>query len=427
LRRTFVVVPRRLAAVSILCLMAVMPLLSSQPRARGEEAAALTYVINDTGQDKCYDDAGKVIPPPPSEKSFHGQDAQYPGTQMRFQDNGDGTVSDLNTGLVWQKAVGVKVSWEDAKANAVRINFGGKTDWRLPSIKELYSLIDFNGMAGRDERSSVPYIQTRYFDFRYGDAGERLIDAQYWTTTRYVSTTMNGDQSVFGVNFADGRIKAYPISSPRDRETPNKLFVRYVRGNPEYGKNKFTDNGDGTITDSATGLMWMKTDSGPQKAGEKEDGRLNWRQALKWAENLDYAGHKDWRLPNAKELQSIVDYTRSPATTNSAAIDPMFGATMIADPAGRPNYPCYWTGTSHLDGPTPGSGAVYVAFGKAQGFMEFPPRSGRWSLLDVHGAGAQRSDPKSGDPAQFPRGRGPQGDVILIYNFARCVRDAKTQ
>ncbi len=47
--------------------------------------------------------------------------------------------------------------------------------------------------------------------------------------------------------------------------------------------------------------------------------------------------------------------------------------------------------------------------------------NGSW--LDVHGAGAQRSDPKQGNPADYPYGRGPQGDAIRIYNYARCVRD----
>jgi hypothetical protein len=49
-------------------------------------------------------------------------------------------------------------------------------------------------------------------------------------------------------------------------------------------------------------------------------------------------------------------------------------------------------------------------------------RSNEYMLMDVHGAGSQRSDPKSGDPSKFPHGRGPQGDVIRIYNFVRCVR-----
>lgn len=69
-----------------------------------------------------------------------------------------------------------------------------------------------------------------------------------------------------------------------------------------------------------------------------------------------------------------------------------------------------------------GSTAVYLAFGRASGWMQFPPGRGDYRLLDVHGAGAQRSDPKQGNPAAFPHGRGPQGDVIRIYNFVRCVR-----
>ena len=67
---------------------------------------------------------------------------------------------------------------------------------------------------------------------------------------------------------------------------------------------------------------------------------------------------------------------------------------------------------------------MYIAFGMGLGWMEMPPGSGNRQLLDVHGAGCQRSDPKIGDPADFPHGRGPQGDVIRIYNYVRCVRDA---
>jgi hypothetical protein len=130
----------------------------------------------------------------------------------------------------------------------------------------------------------------------------------------------------------------------------------------------------------------------------------------------NYLGYSDWRLPNAKELQSIVDYTRSPDTTNSAAIDPLFTVTAITDEADGTNYPFYWTGTTHASITRSGDAAVYIAFGEAFGYMN--------SWVDVHGAGAQRSDPKSGDPDDYPEGRGPQGDAIRINNFVRCVRDA---
>ena len=303
-----------------------------------------------------------------------------------------------------------KLTYAEAVANASALTLGGYTDWRLPTIKELYSLIDFSGIdpsSDMDAATSdlVPFIETVYFDFGYGDtaAGERIIDSQWATSTLYVSTTMDGNETMFGVNFADGRIKGYPTSKT--------FYVIYVRGNTGYGQNDFTDNGDGTITDNATGLMWSQSDSGME---------LDWEEALAWAEQKNAEnclGYSDWRLPNAKELQSIVDYTRSPDTTGSAAIDPLFNSTSIINEAGQIDFPCYWTNTTHVDSdPILGMTGVYVAFGRAMGYM-----FGTW--LDVHGAGAQRSDPKVGNPADWPTGHGPQGDAIRIYNFVRLVRD----
>ena len=293
-------------------------------------------------------------------------------------------------------------------ANAAKCRTGGHDDWRLPSIKELYSLIDFQGgMANRPRR---PYLDTGYFDFVYGDVakGERDIDAQYWSATGYVGTTMRGDATVFGVNFADGRIKGYPRDrGPRGE--PNRQFVRYVRGNPAYGRNDFHDNGDGTVTDRATGLVWQQADSGEA---------MDWQQALAYAEQLRLGQHDDWRLPNAKELQSLVDYTRAPdavkVKARGPAIDPLFEVTEVQS--------YYWTSTTHLEGwpERPGEAAVYVCFGEAFGYMGPPGAPKR--RIDVHGAGAQRSDPKSGDPGRFPEGRGPQGDDVRIVNWVRCVR-----
>ncbi len=299
-------------------------------------------------------------------------------------------------------------------------NLAGYTDWRLPTIKELYSLILFSGMdpsgyQGDDTSNLVPFIDTDNFYFEYGDtsAGERIIDAQYWSSTEYVSTTMDGTPTTFGVNFADGRIKGYPQSGSQ--------FVLYVRGAASYGNNDLVDNGDGTVTDLGTGLMWLTTDSGSFSVGDNSDGALTWEQALAWAEGLEYAGQTDWRLPDAKELQTLVDYTRSPDTTSSAAIDPLFTTTTITNEAGITDYPFYWTGSSHVNEQGMANFAVYIAFGRASGWMQDP--AGNYQFQDVHGAGAQRSDPKSGDPADYPYGHGPQGDVVRIYNYARCVRN----
>jgi hypothetical protein len=404
---------------AIACLVPTIALL-----AVASPCPAERYPIVDTGQQRCYNNTEEIEYPEPGEP-FYGQDAQYRGLQPSYRDNGDGTVTDLVTGLMWQKKPGEKMTLREALSGASTCRLAGYDDWRLPTIKELYSLILFSGTdpapGTLQTGNQRPFLDDDHFAFRYGDpaAGERIIDAQFATRTRYVSTTMRGDATMFGVNFADGRIKGYPIVDPRNRQEKT-FFVRYVRGNPDYGKNDFSDNRDGTVTDRATGLTWAKVDSGHLKAGPSGDGRLNWQQALAWVEQLRYAGHDDWRLPNVKELQSIVDYSRSPDTTGSAAIDPVFEVSTITNEAGRRNFPFYWSSTTHA-GLHRASAAAYVAFGESLGWMR-SPRGGDARLLDVHGAGSQRSDPKSGDPAQFPQGRGPQGDVIRIFNFVRPVR-----
>lgn len=358
-----------------------------------------SYIIVDTGQDYCYDEKGQITCPEAGQ-TFYGQDAQYSGLQPSYVDNGDGTVTDLNTGLMWVQSPGDKVTYTQAVNGAGSFNLAGYDDWRLPTIKELYSLMDFSGRVWQTEAQSTPFIDTAYFNFEYGDesAGERLIDAQYWSATEYVSTTMFGNETVFGVNFADGRIKGYPISSPRGDQIE---FVRYVRGNISYGTSSYVDNGDGTISDLNTGLMWMQNDSGTTH---------DWDGALNYCESLSASGYDDWRLPNAKELHSIVDYTRAPTAANAAqqgaAIDPIFNIT------NEESY--FWASTTHMDGPN--YNGVYFAFGQVLGQMN----GSDW--IDVHGAGAQRSDPKSGDPSDVNT-QAPQGDDWRINNYARCVRD----
>jgi len=143
----------------------------------------------------------------------------------------------------------------------------------------------------------------------------------------------------------------------------------------------------------------------------------NWKNALSYCKDLELAGHADWRLPAAKELQSLIDYTRSPATSGSAAIDPVFNSTTIINEAGQEDYGQYWTSTTHVSQFGTGEDADYLCFGRCLGYF-----NGTWQ--DVHGAGAQRTDPKDGNPADYPHGSpsAPQGDVVRIFNMVRCVR-----
>ena len=366
-----------------------------------------TYPIVDTGITDCYSDTDKISMPSVGEP-FYGQDANYNGNLPSYTNNENGTITDNVTSLTWEQDMGTKMTLDEAIKKAKKSNLGGFNDWRVPTIKELYSLIQFTGQV-KGAVAIELFIDTKYFNQPLGNSekGEREIDAQTWSSTEYVGRTMRNDETIFGVNFVDGRIKGYPKYNPRTGND-NKMYFRLVRGNTDYGKNNFIDNKDGTISDYATGLMWQKADDGI--------GR-NWEESLTYAENLQLNKNSDWRLPNAKELQSIVDYSRSPQTTNSPAINTVFETTEIKDPEGNAKqYPFYWTSTTHLDGQNPFASAVYIAFGEAQGKM-------RDKLMDVHGAGAQRSDPKSGNKDDYPQFFGPQGDVRYAYNYVRCVRN----
>jgi len=86
----------------------------------------------------------------------------------------------------------------------------------------------------------------------------------------------------------------------------------------------FQDNGDGTVTDTVTGLMWQQSDDG--------NGRT-WQEALDYCEGLEYADSADWRLPNVRELESLVDWDRC-----SLTIDPVFVC--------HSSY-CYWSGSTY--------------------------------------------------------------------------------
>lgn len=307
-------------------------------------------------------------------------------------------MTDTVTGLTWQKVpAATRFDQQGAEEYASALVLAGHSDWRLPTIKELFSIADFRG----NMRTRTPYIDTDVFSFSYpsgngmgehGQPGQRDMDAQYTSSTYYKGTTMGGDRSAFGFNFADGRIKSYPLWASR--------YVRCVRGNSKYGQNRFVDNRDGTITDRATGLTWQKADS---------QRTMNWKEALSYAQGLELAGKSDWRLPNVKELQSIVDYEKAPdailAQDRGPAISPLFDLTSPES--------WFWTSTTHIENQF----AYYVAFGQA-----FSARSVNGRQMNAHGAGAVRSDPKEGNPQFWSGGLGPQSDEIRINNYVRCVR-----
>ena len=346
--------------------------------------------IPDTHQGSCFNNSTRIDCPRPGQP-FYGQDAQYEGAAPSYRDNGNGTVTDLVTGLVWQQRHNARrLGYADATRSCAALDLGGRDDWRLPSIKELYSLADYRGAAG-----ARPYLN-EIFEIHEPDAdilkNDRFASThrtdmmgQTWSSTLYAGDHWDrpGIQAAFFFNFLDGRIKQAPTNGP------NSLFYRCVSG-PQWGANDFADNHDGTITDRASGLTWQQADDGKAR---------NWQESLAYCEDLNLAGHDDWRLPNVKELESIVDYSRP-----EPAIDT--GLFSIRDPKGW-----FWSSTTLGENTRQ---ATYVCFGKCVSVEG----------IDVHGAGAQRSDPKTGNPAN-DTAQGGQHDAIRIHNYARCVRSTR--
>ncbi|WP_417275515.1 DUF1566 domain-containing protein [Celeribacter halophilus] len=373
---------RLISHTSLISAIALSGGLSAPLYAAGD----LTYPLVDTMQDQCFDLAGEAITCPATGEALYGQDAQYTGTASDYTDNEDGTVTDNVTGLLWQKTpTDDRLQYADAIGYCEALEIGGRSDWRVPSIKELYSLADFRGELLRPEEGEpTPYIDTSVFDFSYPE-GQMAFAGQYWSSTLYVKgPVINGrNQGAFGFNFADGHIKSYGTGLDFYTGAPSTQsglptgdgqgapgnFVRCVAGDADvYGVNSFTANDDGTVSDAATGLMWQQADDGT---------RREWKEALAYCEGLDLGGYDDWRLPDSKELQSIVDYNR----TSIPAIDDLFEVTQDSETLD------YWTSTTFGDIK---SHANVIVFGLA-----LSKSADQDEYMDWHGSGAQRSSIKT--------------------------------
>ncbi|MCP4752205.1 MAG: DUF1566 domain-containing protein [Proteobacteria bacterium] len=93
-----------------------------------------------------------------------------PVTAGTLSDNGDGTVSDDVTELIWQQGEGGRMNWEAALSYCAGLSLAGRTDWRLPNIKELKSLVDFDGKE--------PAADSSVF--------QQIHSSPYWSSTTFV-------------------------------------------------------------------------------------------------------------------------------------------------------------------------------------------------------------------------------------------------
>lgn len=326
--------PTRVLLLATLCLYAPHPTLA------GNNSGQAFSIWPDTGQNTCYDTDGNVLYPcPPPDYPFYGQDAQNYGPARSYTklDVSGNTlpesatswamVRDNVTGLIWeakQAKDGVKnytnphdadnsYTWCDTNPDTnggdqgtcgtndtedfvSALNsgsgFGGHTDWRLPTIKELKTLVD----RGRDN----PAIPTTYFS--------EGVSSWYWSSTT----------AARGVTFYAWSVNFYLGNAVDYQKVEEAAYhVRAVRGGQVQPDDRFVDNQDGTVTDTLTCLQWQQATA--DTTGDGVADLMTWESALAYAEGLFFAGHNDWRLPDMNELTSIVDYSRF-----DPAIDPTY-------------------------------------------------------------------------------------------------------
>lgn len=237
-----------------------------------------------TGQTKCYNETAETDCPDEG-ADFYGQDAQYAEKgeciPQRFTVKGSGEekiVFDENLKLEWRQTITKNVDWQHAAEECAK-EYAGGYGWRLPSPKELLSIVD----GSRYD----PAVNTDYFP--------ATTDEWFWTSADFASTEGSDQNKAWFVRFDKGFL------SYKSKTESEKMHVRCVRGAalPEGEFEIQEIGGDEVVKDSVTGLMWQKT---------YKDGVNKFADALSTCENLDYAGFSDWRLPNRNELASIANY-----------------------------------------------------------------------------------------------------------------------
>ena len=274
------------------------------------------YVLADTNQRTCYDDIGQTICPGiPGVPScgaivYCGQDAQYGwdtlyAEPVRFSRSesviGEPVVIDNVTDLMWQGCpAGLSDSncnsgnletrtWLGALLYCDSLNWGGHDNWHLPSRDELLSIVDYGRNSPAIDTSAFPGTSPTLF---------------FWSSTRYAGNSI----FVKFIEFDDGEVG--------NADKGSQLWAYCVRSEPDetvIGGERFTRTepvvGEPIVHDNVTGLIWQGCSAGQNgidcATGDIVD--MDWSSALSYCENLGWGGYSSWRLPNIKELYSIVD------------------------------------------------------------------------------------------------------------------------
>jgi Protein of unknown function (DUF1566)/Divergent InlB B-repeat domain len=273
------------------------------------------------------------------------QEKKFIGRFGHFIDHCDGTVTDIRSDLMWKRmsesAVGnggITETFSFSQASAMRNDFAGYPDWRLPSIEELRSLFDSRLKPMLDDSVFAAQQGCYFWSSTLNSDPKSGFNGYAWVTKNESGSPCFGNTQadaehvrlvrrairpeLLTGNSAVSLHKAETLSSVQQRETKqviqgvSVLSSAFVTNGDAIGTPKkslanpigdFRDNGDGTVTDARTGLMWMRAAVGQTWAGGTANGDASYHSfesALKFPST--FAGYDDWRLPTLSELELLV-------------------------------------------------------------------------------------------------------------------------
>lgn len=254
-------------------------------------------------------------------------DGYYKVGQERKYARQNDVVTDLLTGLAWQDTNETGDSetifdWAEAQSYCSELTLNSHSDWRLPTIHELKSLVVYD----KEYPAVIGAFEHLIRDFDDG------FNDEYWSSTLDASdSTMAW---VIGSFYGDDRF--YPIF--------NFAKVRCVRGEEKRFSVYQQEETLGIVTDTATNLVWQDDYHDNNNSVKK----TSYSDALNYCESLILAQKDDWRLPNINELYSLIDKTRT-----YPSIDPSFKKVVASE---------YWSSTTDIKYPD-NQWTVNFAFG----------------------------------------------------------------
>ena len=343
-----------------------------------------------TGQASCY----QWSPSTATHCADTGQDGEIQAgvawPDPRFVENGDGTVTDTLTGLAWTQdadpAGGVE-NWEhalDRVRDLNRRNHLGHSDWRLPNVNELESLVNkqhdvaawLNLQGFRNVRKNGYWTSSTY----------AVYPACAWSVGMYSGIVAGRSKAEVGHVWPVRRGRAGAVILPKTGQTAcydasgeviacsGTVQDGEIRAGADWPTPRFSENGDRTVTDRLTGLVWSKDADSPGPPACGAGTRKAGQAALDHVRCLNvsrYLGRSDWRLPNRNELASLVNRGQS---SNAAWLNTQ---GFVGVQAGG-----YWSSSTYV--PTPWNawgvnmhdGAV-TSFAKKHAISVWPVCGGR--------------------------------------------------